>query len=179
MRSRPGGGVAAALLCVLLVAPVRADERIAANLADMSLEQLANVVVTSVSRRGERLSDAAASIYVISSEDIRRSGAVTLPEVLRLAPNLQVARADANQWAITARGFNSVLANKMLVLVDGRTVYSPLFSGTFWEVQDILLDDIERIEVVSGPGGASWGTNAVNGVINVVTRSASASEGAL
>jgi len=179
MRSRPGGGVAAALSCLLLVAPVRADERIAANLADMSLEQLANVVVTSVSRRGERLSDAAASIYVISSEDIRRSGAVTLPEALRLAPNLQVARADANQWAITARGFNSVLTNKMLVLIDGRTVYSPLFSGTFWEVQDLLLDDVDRIEVVSGPGGTMWGTNAVNGVINVITKSSIETPGAL
>ena len=179
MRSRPGGGVAAALLCILLAAPVRAEERIAANLADMSLEELANVVVTSVSRRGERLSDAAASIYVISSEDIRRSGAVTLPQALRLAPNLQVARADANQWAITARGFNSVLTNKMLVLVDGRTVYSPLFSGTFWEVQDLLLDDIDRIEVVSGPGGTMWGTNAVNGVINIITKSTVETPGAL
>ena len=179
MRSRPGGRVAAALLCLMLAAPVQADERIAANLADLSLEQLANVVVTSVSRRGERLSDAAASIYVISSEDIRRSGAVTLPQVLRLAPNLQVARADANQWAVTARGFNSVLANKLLVLVDGRTVYSPLFSGTFWEAQDLLLDDIERVEVVSGPGGTMWGTNAVNGVINIITRSTVETPGAL
>jgi iron complex outermembrane receptor protein len=155
------------------------EDLLADNLVDLSLEELGDLVVTSALRRNERLSDTPASVYVITSEDIRRSGATTLPQLLRLAPNLTVARADANQWAITARGFNSVLANKMLVLVDGRTVYSPLFSGTFWEVQDILLDEIERIEVVSGPGGASWGTNAVNGVINVVTRSASASEGAL
>ena len=179
MRMRTRGGGIAALLLLALVVPVRADQRIAANLADMSLEQLANVVVTSVSRRNEKLSDAAASIYVITADDIRRSGAVTLPQALRLAPNLQVARADANQWAISARGFNSVLTNKMLVLIDGRTVYSPLFSGTFWEVQDLLMADIARIEVVSGPGGTMWGTNAVNGVINVITKSAAETNGSI
>jgi iron complex outermembrane receptor protein len=147
------------------------------DLASLSLEQLGNIVVTSASRRSERLSDVAATIYVISREDIRRSGARTLPQVLRLAPNLTTARADANQWAVTARGFNSVLANKMLVLVDGRTVYSPLFSGVFWEVQDVFLDDVDRIEVISGPGGTLWGTNAVNGVINIVTRSAAETAG--
>jgi iron complex outermembrane receptor protein len=113
-----------------------------ASLVDLTLEQLGNIEVTSVSRRAERLSDAAASIFVISAEDIRRSGAATLPEALRLAPNLQVARADANQYAITARGFNSVLANKLLVLIDGRVVYSPLFSGVFWEAQDVMLEDV-------------------------------------
>jgi iron complex outermembrane receptor protein len=118
------------------------------------------------------LADAPASIYVISAEDIRRSGATSIPEVLRMAPNLIVARADTNQYAISARGFNNVLANKLLVLVDGRTVYTPLFSGVFWEAQDVLLEDVERIEVISGPGGALWGANAVNGVINVITRSA-------
>lgn len=147
-----------------------ADTR-SASLADLTLEQLSNIVVTLVSRRNESLSDAAASVYVISAEDIRRSGVVSLPEALRLAPNLQVARADANQYAITARGFNSVLANKMLVMIDGRTVYSPLFSGVFWEAQDVLLDDVDRIEVVSGPGGTLWGINAVNGIIHVITRS--------
>jgi iron complex outermembrane receptor protein len=150
-----------------------------ANLADLSLEQLSSIQVTSVSKRSEWLADAAASIYVISAEDIRRSGAVTLPEALRLAPNLQVARADAPQYAITARGYNSVLANKMLVMIDGRTVYSPLFSGVFWEAQDTLLEDIERIEVISGPGGTLWGSNAVNGVINITTRSSGETQGAL
>jgi iron complex outermembrane receptor protein len=150
-----------------------------AQLADLSLEQLADIVVTSVSRREQRLADAAASVYVITGDDIRRSGVRTLPEALRLAPNLQVARADANQYAITARGFGNVLANKLLVMIDGRTVYSPLFSGVFWEARDVMIEDVERIEVVSGPGTTLWGTNAVNGVINVVTRTARATQGGL
>ncbi|MEP6791823.1 MAG: TonB-dependent receptor plug domain-containing protein, partial [Ramlibacter sp.] len=154
-------------------------QTLAANLADLSLEQLSNVEVTSVSKRVQRLADVAGSVYVISQEDIRRSGATSLPEALRLAPNLQVARADANQYAITARGFNSVLANKMLVLVDGRTVYSPLFSGVFWEAQDVMLEDVERIEVLSGSGGTLYGSNAVNGVINIITRSAAETQGVL
>jgi iron complex outermembrane receptor protein len=162
----------------------RAQETILADtrngaLADLTLEQLSNIVVTLVSRRSESLADAAASVYVISSEDIRRSGAASLQEVLRLAPNLQVARADANQYAITARGFNGPLTNKMLVMIDGRTVYSPLFSGVFWEAQDVLLDDIDRIEVVSGPGGTLWGINAVNGVIHVITRTGGDTRGGL
>ena len=151
----------------------------ARELADLSLEQLSNIVVHSVSRRDEPLARAASSIYVISGEDIRRSGATSLPEALRLAPNLQVARVDAVQYAISARGFNNTLANKLLVLIDGRTVYTPLFSGTFWEVQDLMLEDIERIEVISGPGATLWGANAVNGVINVITRPASATQGTL
>jgi len=150
-----------------------------ASLADLSLEQLSNVEVTSVSRHAESLADAPASIYVITAEDIRRSGATSIPEVLRWAPNLIVARADANQYAISARGFNNVLANKLLVLIDGRTVYTPLFSGVFWEAQDVVLEDVERIEVISGPGAALWGANAVNGVINVITRSAAETRGVL
>jgi iron complex outermembrane receptor protein len=150
-----------------------------ASLVDLSLEQLANVEVTSVSKRPQRLADVSAAAYVISAEDIRRSGATSLPEVLRLAPNLQVARADANQYAVTARGFNSVLSNKMLVLIDGRTVYSPLFSGVFWEAQDVMLEDIERIEVLGGPGGTLYGSNAVQGVINIITRSAADTQGTL
>jgi iron complex outermembrane receptor protein len=156
-------------------APARTP--VAANLLDLSLEQLSGIVVTSVSRREEPLSEAAASVYVISGEEIRRSGRTSLPEVLRLAPNLDVARADANQYAITARGFNNVLANKLLVLIDGRTVYTPLFSGTFWEALDVMLEDVERIEVVSGPGATLWGANAVNGVINVITKRASETQG--
>ncbi len=150
-----------------------------ADLADLTLEQLANIQVTSVSRREERLADAAGSVFVISAEDIRRSGATSLPEVLRLAPNLHVARADANQYAISARGFNSTTANKMLVLVDGRTVYSPLFSGVFWDAQAVMLEDVERIEVLSGSGGTLWGSNAVNGFINIITRTARESQGTL
>ena len=154
-------------------------QTMAANLADLSLEQLSNIEVTSVAKRVQRLADVAGSVYVISGDDIRRSGAASLPQALRLAPNLNVARADANQYAVTARGFNSVLANKMLVLVDGRTVYSPLFSGVFWEAQDLLMEDIERIEVLSGGGGTLYGSNAVNGVISIITRSAADTHGTL
>jgi iron complex outermembrane receptor protein len=160
-------------------AGVAQAEPVPASLADLDLEQLSSIEVTSVGKRVQRLADVAGSVYVISPEDIRRSGALTLPEVLRLAPNLQVARADANQYAITARGFASVLANKILVLVDGRTVYSPLFSGVFWEAQDLVLEDIERIEVLSGAGGTLYGSNAVNGVINIITRNAAETTGTL
>lgn len=149
------------------------------GLADLSLEELANLQITSVSRRAERLSDAAASIFAITGDDIRRSGVTSLPEALRLAPNLQVARVDARQYAISARGFNSTTANKLLVLIDGRTVYTPLFSGVFWDAQDVFLDDVQRIEVISGPGATLWGANAVNGIINVITRPASETKGLL
>ncbi|UGQ47995.1 TonB-dependent receptor plug domain-containing protein [Massilia endophytica] len=142
------------------------------DIAELSLEQLENIVITSVSRQEERLSNAAASIFIISASDIRRSGVRSLPEALRLAPNLQVARIDARNYAITARGFNSAFTNKLLVLIDGRSIYSPLFSGVFWDAQDVVLEDIERIEVISGPGATIWGVNAVNGVINIITRSA-------
>ncbi len=148
-----------------------------AGLADLSLEQLSNLVVSSVSGRNEPLDRAPASVYVITREEIRRSGRTSLPQVLRLAPNLDVARVDANQYAISARGFNNPLANKLLVLIDGRAVYTPLFSGTFWEVQDVMLEDIDRIEVISGPGATLWGANAVNGVINILTRRADATQG--
>jgi iron complex outermembrane receptor protein len=149
------------------------------KLTDLSLEELSNLQITSVSKRGERLSDAPASVFVITADDIRRAGATSLPEALRLAPNLQVARANANGWAISSRGFNSASANKLLVLIDGRSVYSPLFSGVFWDVQDLMLEDVERIEVISGPGGTLWGVNAVNGVVNVITRSADQTRGSV
>jgi iron complex outermembrane receptor protein len=150
-----------------------------AGLADMSLEELANIQVTSVSKRPESLANAPASIFVITAEDIRRSGAVTLPEAMRLAPNLQVARVDARNYAVSARGFNNPFANKLLVMIDGRTVYSPLFSGVFWDAQDVVLEDISRIEVISGPGATLWGANAVNGVINIITKPASDTQGTL
>lgn len=144
------------------------------DILSLGLEELMNIEVTSVSKQPERLLDAVASIFVITGEDIRRSGASTLPEALRLAPNLQVARNSVSGYAISARGFNNDngLANKLLVLIDGRTVYSLSLSGVFWDMQDVLLEDIERIEVISGPGATLWGANAVNGVINVITRSA-------
>jgi iron complex outermembrane receptor protein len=148
-------------------------------LKKMSLEELMAIEVSSVSRRPERLSEAASAIQVITREDIRRSGATRLPEALRLAGNLEVTQFDAAQWAISARGFNSPLANKLLVLIDGRSVYSPLFTGVFWDAQDVLLEDIEQIEVISGPGATLWGANAVNGVINITTRKAKDTQGLL
>ncbi|QDQ27752.1 TonB-dependent receptor [Chitinimonas arctica] len=148
-------------------------------LADLSLEQLANFEITSVSKRRERLADAAASVFAISQDDIRRSGANSLPEALRLAPNLQVAAIDAYQYAISARGFNTSTSNKLQVLIDGRIVYTPLYSGVFWDAQDVMMRDIDRIEVISGPGAIMWGANAVNGVINIITRRAEDSVGEL
>lgn len=158
--------------------PVMAAEA-ETNLADLSLEQLSNIKVTSVSRRAESLATAPASIYVITGEDIRRSGARTLPEALRLAPNLEVARVNAHDYAISARGFNSTAANKLLVQLDGRSLYTPLFSGVLWDEQDVLLSDVERIEVISGPGATLWGSNAVNGVINIITRHSKDTQGTL
>jgi iron complex outermembrane receptor protein len=149
------------------------------NLADLSLEQLGSIEVTSVSGRAQSLQEAAASVFVITAQDIQRSPYTSLPEVLRLAPNLHVAQSSANHYAISARGFNTTIANKLLVLVDGRTVYSTLFSGVFWDATKVLLEDVERIEVISGPGGTLWGANAVNGVINIITKSAAQTQGVL
>jgi iron complex outermembrane receptor protein len=143
----------------------------------LSLEQLMNIDVTSVSKRPEKLSGTASAIQVITGEEIRRSGATSLAEALRLAPNLQVAQVNSSQWAVSARGFDNVLANKLLVLIDGRTVYTPLYAGVFWDVQNPPLETIDRIEVISGPGGALWGANAVNGVINVITKGAAETTG--
>jgi len=146
-------------------------------LKKLSIEQLMNLEVTSVSRRPERLAQAASAIQVITQQDIRRSGASSLPEALRLVTNLQVAQINSRDWAISARGFNSTTANKLLVLIDGRTVYTPLYSGVFWDVQDVPLGDVDRIEVISGPGATLWGANAVNGVINVITKRARETQG--
>jgi iron complex outermembrane receptor protein len=145
----------------------------APSLFDLSIEELGDLRVTSVSRRPEAQREAAASVYVITADDIRRSGVTTIPDALRLAPGVEVARNGSNEWTISIRGFSSDLSNKLLVLIDGRSVYSPLFAGVFWDVQDTLLVDIDRIEVVSGPGGTLWGSNAVNGVVNIITKSAS------
>jgi len=147
------------------------------DLKQLNLEDLMNVEVTSVARHAQKLLGAASAIQVITQEDIRRSGASSIPEALRLADNLQVAQKNSHDWAISARGFNTALANKLLVMIDGRTVYTPLYSGVFWDVQDYLLEDIDRIEVISGPGGALWGANAVNGVINIITKSAADTQG--
>jgi len=180
-KPRPGPGYFALLTLTVMGALATIDARAAAlrDIAELSLEELSDVKITSVSGHAERLSDAAASVYVITSEDIRRSGVRSLPEALRLAPNLLVARVNASSYAISARGFNGTIANKLLVLIDGRAVYTPLFSGVFWDAQDVMLEDVERIEVISGPGATLWGANAVNGVINVITRSAADTQGVL
>jgi iron complex outermembrane receptor protein len=150
----------------------------ARELADLSLEELSNIEVTSVSRREEPRADAAAAVAVVTGEDLRRSGAATLAEALRLAPGLHVGRIGASRWAISARGFSGTSAGKLLVLSDTRSIYTPLFSGVFWDVQDLLLEDVERVEVIRGPGASLWGANAVSGVINVVTKSAKETQGA-
>lgn len=162
-----------------LSGPALAASSTTLSLADMSLEELSNIEVTSASKRSEPLSDAATSVYVITADDIRRSGATNLPDALRLAPNLNVAQVSNSGYSVSARGFSGTSANKLLVLIDGRSVYTPLFAGVFWDVQDVLLQDVDRIEVISGPGGTLWGVNAVNGVINVITRSALDTHGGL
>jgi iron complex outermembrane receptor protein len=167
------------LLAFAQVALGQARPLAARDLGDMSLEQLSNIVVSTVSGRAEPLSRAMGSVYVITGDDIRRYGATTIMEALRLAPNLQVARTGASGYAITARGFNDTLSNKLLVLIDGRSIYTPTFSGVFWDAQDVMLEDIDRIEVISGPGGVLWGANAVNGVINILTKSSADTRGAL
>jgi iron complex outermembrane recepter protein len=150
------------------------------DLTEMSLEALMSMeVTTTVARREQRLTDTSAAVFVITGEDIRRSGATSIPEALRMVPGIQVARIDANKWAVSARGFNGFIANKLLVLMDGRSVYSPLYSGVYWDVQDTILEDVARIEVIRGPGASLWGANAVNGVINIVTRQAAETQGGL
>ncbi len=160
-----------------LLASAATAEPAGSELLDLSIEQLADLKITSASRIAESLRDTPASVFVITADEIRRSGVTSIPEALRLAPGVEVARRSAFEWSITIRGFNSDLANKLLVLIDGRSVYSPLFAGVFWDVQDTLLEDVERIEVVAGPGGTMWGANAVNGVINIITRQAGDTQG--
>jgi iron complex outermembrane recepter protein len=149
------------------------------DLKKLSLDELQEIEVTSVSKRPEKLLETASAIQVITADDIRRAGATSVPEALRLASSLQVAQVDSRSWAISARGFNGTTANKLLVLIDGRVVYTPLHAGVFWEVQDTLLEDIDRIEVISGPGATLWGANAVNGVINIITKTAADAQGTL
>jgi iron complex outermembrane receptor protein len=149
------------------------------SLADLSLEDLVNVKITSVSRKEEKLNDAAAAIFVLNNDDLRRSGATTVADALRLVPGLQVAAIDSANWAVSSRGFNSQFDNKLLVMIDGRTVYSPLFSGVYWNVQQMFFDDVDRIEVIRGPGATIWGANAVNGVISILSKSARDTQGGL
>jgi iron complex outermembrane recepter protein len=152
------------------------NQKAVPDVTAMSMEDLMNMQVTSVSKRTQKVADAAAAIFVITQEDIRRSGATSIPEALRLAPGLEVARIDENKWAIGSRGFNGRFDNKLLVLIDGRSVYTPLFSGVYWNIQDVLLEDIDRIEVIRGPGATLWGANAVDGVINIITKPAASTQ---
>jgi iron complex outermembrane receptor protein len=149
------------------------------KLIDLSIEDLMRIEVTSVSKKSERLVDIPCAVFVIRQEDIQRSGVRSLPEALRMAPGIEVARIDANKWSVTARGFGNLFANKLLVLVDGRSVYNPTFSGVYWDVQDLVLEDVSRIEVIRGPGATVWGANAVNGVINIITKKAKDTQGGL
>ncbi len=166
---------AVATACAL---PVSAQKAVP-DLTSASLEELMNIEVYSVAKKPQRMGATAASVYVINAEDIRRSGMRTVPELLRLAPGVQVARTQSGGWAISIRGFADEFSNKLLVLVDGRSVYDELFGGIFWGLQDMLVDDIERIEVIRGPGAAMWGINAVNGVINIITKQAEDTQGQL
>jgi iron complex outermembrane receptor protein len=153
----------------LLAAPA---QEAAPDLTTLKIEDLMNVDVTSASKKEQKISRVPAAIFVITQEDIRRSGAIDIPDVLRMVPGLEVAQINPSTWAISARGFNSQYSNKLLVLIDGRTVYTPLFSGVYWDAQDVALDSIERIEVIRGPGATVWGANAVNGVISIITKTA-------
>lgn len=155
-------------------APVDPDQ-----LLDLSLEQLSNISVTSVSKKAEKETEAAAAIYVITQDDIKNSGATAIPELFRMVPGMTVTQAGSHSWTVTSRGFNDQFSNKLLVLIDGRTVYSPLFSGVIWQIQDTPLEDIDRIEVIRGPGATLWGANAVNGVINIITKNAKDTQGGL
>ena len=182
-RTRRFRGIAAAGLLGFFAA-ASAQAQSIEDLRDLSLDELANVNISSVSKTNEALADAPAAVFVITHDDIVRSGATTIPEILRLAPNLYVAQMNASHYTITARGLSGNqhdqnFTNKLLVLIDGRSVYTPLYSGVYWDMQDVLPDDIERIEVVSGPGATLWGANAVNGVINIITRRAGETQGLL
>ncbi len=149
------------------------------DLVNLSIEELLNVEVTSVSKKKERKQNAAAAIYVLTQDDIRRSGATNVPELLRTVPGIEVARLTASSWSVTARGFGGRFSNKLLVLIDGRSIYTPLYSGVYWEGQEVMLEDVDRVEIIRGPGGTLWGANAVNGVINIVTKKASDTQGLL
>jgi iron complex outermembrane receptor protein len=149
------------------------------SLKQLSLEQLGNVEVTTVSKDPQQVLKTPAAIFVITQEDIRRSGATSIPEALRLAPGVEVAQIDGNHWSVSIRGFAGQFSKSLLVLVDGRSVYTPLFEGVYWDLPYVMLEDVERIEVVRGPGGTIWGSNAVNGVINIITRNTDNTQGAL
>jgi iron complex outermembrane receptor protein len=161
----------------LLAAAYSAFAQTAPDFSDLSLEELANIKITSFTKKQQPLSQVAGAVYVITQEQIARSGLTSVPELLRLAPGIDVARVNGSQWSISARGPTGIYANKLLVLIDGRSIYSPVFSGVYWDLGMPLLDDIERIEVIRGPGATVWGANAVLGVINIITKSSQDTHG--
>lgn len=169
-----------ALLAGLLLLATRAaaGETVECDLSQMSMEELMNVEVTSVAKRPEKLSQTASAVYVVTGEDIRRQGVTDIPDALRMVPGLHVAQVDSSRYSVSIRGFNGIFSNKLLVIVDGRCVYTPVFSGVYWDIQDMVLQDIERIEVIRGPGSTVWGANATNGVINIITKNAKETQGA-
>nr|WP_320011334.1 TonB-dependent receptor [uncultured Desulfobulbus sp.] len=177
-KSYSHGIVATVLLALGEALPI-AQAATANEYLDLDISQLMNITITSVAKRDQRLADAPAAVFVITQEDIRRSGVTNIPEALAMAPGIHVAQISASKWSISSRGFAGFTSNKLLVLIDGRSVYSPAYSGVFWDAQNTLLEDIDRIEVIRGPGGTLWGANAVNGVINIITKSAEQTQGGL
>ena len=181
--TKVAGAVCAIALVVIMDAALAAnqvpDEEGVPDLTAMSVEQLVELDLTSITKTNGDSKHVAAAIHVVTNEDIRRIGATTIPEALRVVPGLHVARVDGNKWSVSVRGFSDQFVNKLLVLVDGRSVYTPLFSGTWWDQIDVMMEDIDRIEVISGPGASLWGANAVNGVINIITKKAKDTQGAL
>src|SRR3954466_1898142 len=149
------------------------------ELKNLNLEQLGNIEVTTASKEPEEVWETPAAIFVLTNEDIRRSGATSIPEVLRLVPGVEVSRGVSSTWAIGIRGFGSSFSKSVLVLIDGRSVYTALFAGVYWDIQNVMLEDVDRIEVIRGPGGTIWGANAVNGVINIITKDAKDTQGGL
>jgi iron complex outermembrane receptor protein len=168
--------IISAFLFVLIPSLVMAESP-SQTLSELDFDELMQLKITSVSKKSEKLSEAAAAVYVVTEDEIRRSGATNIPEALRLVPGVDVAQIDPNKWAVSIRGFNGRFANKLLVLIDGRSVYTPSFSGVYWEYFDYLMKDIARIEVIRGPGATLWGANAVNGIINIITREAGENPG--
>lgn len=176
-------GIKLAILSVIILffwgSAVRASDDFSLDFTNLSLEALMNIEVLSVSKKPESFANAAAAIYVISNKDLSSYGITSIPQALRMVPGLNIGKIGSSKWAVSARGFNGRFANKLLVMIDGRTVYNPVFSGVFWEAVDVMIEDVERIEVIRGPGATLWGANAVNGVINIITKKASETQGGL
>lgn len=182
-----GNGVVRSLLLVVVISgpvahaqdPTPAAPQGSLDLTNLSLEELANVEVVSVQKRPKALKDTPAAVSVVTGDEIEASGATSVPSLLRRAPGVHVAKLDSSQWAIGIRGFTNSVARAQLALMDGRSLYTPLFAGTYWDVQNVFLEDVDRIEIVRGPGGTLWGANAVNGIVNIITKGTDETQGGL